>query len=576
MEELTSFKASNNDLGDSPNLLSALGYKKNLTHVDFYQNCFQDTGKIAGFLQTTPAIKNLDFSNNLLTKGTELASGLQSLKNLNNLKLMGNYFTTSDRIAIGNATSFLPKSPLYLDEDPIYTDFWLGSLNSTTKSLNLEGLIQNNSTALEPIMKQIVNHFPNLEELILSGNAIGNLGSTTNTPKGIEALITYLPQLTNLTSLEINNCYGSITPEIETYFKNFSYIVGQLNITSLDLSGTNLFYAKHLGNGLKESHNLTSVKFDRCWNGPSASQWGGGVELFEGLTSHSNLTDFSASLNPIGIDSLGNADPNSTLALAKALSSWPQLRNLLLPYTYIGYNDTNSLDVFLQKLGEFAVAFNKPGKSLEVNLLGGIHNSTWSREINAFQKLMNQSVIDNCARQLCTGKPFTQYVKENRDSVNKNKILEGEVSIKPAANPHGLQDVQNTEPVTSGASRLVPFYEGTINYVKSWFSMESWSTWGDGTLDSLEKGILNYSRHVRENAAGYFPGTLNENMSLSEGPNKKFYNYPVPHFRAIDQGEPLDMQKFNYMQALPQSQGFNYTSSLPMIAGGFQSLTLPN
>jgi Ran GTPase-activating protein (RanGAP) involved in mRNA processing and transport len=567
MEGLISFKAANNDLGDSPNLLNALHDKKNLTHLDFYQNSFQNTSKIADFLQTTPAIKFLDFSNNLLTNGPSLVFSLRSLQNLEGLKLMGNGFTTPDRIAIWNATSFLSKSPFYLDKDPIYTAYYLNSLPKTTTNLNFEGLIQNNATALEPIMQQVANRFVDLEELDLSEDAIGNSDSETNTPKGIQALTTYLPQLKNLKSLKMNNCYGFIMPETETYFKNFSYAVGQLaNISILDLSGTNLFYAKDLGNGFKESHNLTSVKLDRCWIGPSVSQWEGGVELFEGLTSHSNLTHLSASLNPIGINSLGKADPNSTLALANALSSWPQLRNFILPYTYIGYNDTNSLDVFLQKLGEHAVAINKPGKTLGINLLNGIHNSTWSKEMDAFRKLMNQSVIDNCARQLCTGKPFTPCVQEKRrKSVNKNKILQEELSIKP---------LRMSEPVTSSASRLTPF-EGTVSYVKSWFSLESWSTWGDKVLGSVESGILSYSKHVVEKS-GYFPGTLDKSKSPNEGRNKTFRNYSIPHFQTIDKGEPLNVQRHNYMQALPQSQGFNYTSSLPIIAGGFQPSMLPN
>jgi Ran GTPase-activating protein (RanGAP) involved in mRNA processing and transport len=576
MEGLTSFKAANNDLGDSPNLLNALHDKKNLTFLDFYQNNLQNPFQISNLLQTLPSLEELDFSNNLLTNGTVLAVSFRSLPNLKKLKLVGNSFITSDRIAIWNATSFLSKSPFYLDEDLTYTSYYLNSLNPQTTSLDFSGLIQNNATALESIMQQVANRFVDLEELDLSEDAIGNSDSETNTPKGIQALTTYLAQLKNLKSLKIKDCYGSITPEVETYFKNFSYTIGQLaNISILDLSGTNLFYAKDLGNGLKESHNLTSVKLDRCWIGPSVSQWQGGVELFEGLTSHSNLTHLSASLNPIGINSLGKADPNSTLVLANALSSWSQLRNLVLPYTHIGYNDTNSLDVFLQKLGELALTINKPGKSLEVNLLNGIYNSTWSKEVDAFRKLMNQSVIDNCARQLCTGKPFTQSAKEkHRDSVNKNKILQEELSIKPAANPPNLQDVRNTEPVTSGASRLAPFYEGTINYVRSWFSLKSWSTWGNGALDSVANGILSYSKHVVESAPVYFSGRLDSSKSLTEGSNKAFYNYPLPHFRAISQGEHHDVHR--YIQALPQSQGFNCTSSLPMISGGFQPSMLPN
>lgn len=199
MEGLSCFKAADNNLDDS-HLLKALYDKKNLTYVDFYQNNFQNTSEISNFLQTESAIQILDFSNNFLTNGIGLASGLQSLKNLHTLKLMGNYFTTSDRKAIWNATSSLPKSPFYLDEDLIFTTYYLNSLPNTTTSLNFEELIQNNSTAFEPIMEQVVNLFPSLEEIDVSKNAIGNVDSETNTPKGIQALTTYLPQLKNLKS----------------------------------------------------------------------------------------------------------------------------------------------------------------------------------------------------------------------------------------------------------------------------------------------------------------------------------------------------------------------------------------
>lgn len=338
----------------------------------------------------------------------------------------------------------------------------------------------------------------------------------------------------------MTDCYGSITPEVETYFKNFSYTIGQLaNISTLDLSGTNLFYAKNLGNGLNETQRLTSINLDRCWSGPAASQWEGGTELFEGLKSHSNLTSLSASLNPIGVDSFGNADPNSTLALANALKSWPQLRDFVLPYTYIGYNDTNSLDIFLQELGKLATTIKKPGKYLKVNFLNGIHNSTWSKEIDTFRKLMNQSVIDNCALELCTGKLFSQCQnKENKERVIEHSKLPKEAKKEPVISSESHTLPSYKELLTSSSSRLTPFYQPLVNALKPWFSMKAWSTWGDNALDSVVNAIQNYSRDVVENAPGYFSDNFPSDSEL------ELYNYPSPHFRARNTTLMLDGQVF--------------------------------
>lgn len=196
---------------------------------------------------------------------------------------------------------------------------------------------------------------------------------------------------------------------------------------------------------------------------------------------------------------------------------------------------------FFLKLADLAVNVSKQRKTLVTNLLG-IQNVIWTNESHVFQNLTESSILKKCATELCTG-----------------KALNSEFTLKP---------------VTSSSSRPVPFYQPLVNSVKSWFSLESWSVWGDRVLDSMANGILNYSQQVVENAPGYYPGRLDSSKSLTEDSSREFYNYPVPHFRAIDQGEPLDVQRFNHMQALPQTQGFNHTSLPPMLNSGFQPLML--
>jgi hypothetical protein len=104
--------------------------------------------------------------------------------------------------------------------------------------------------------------------------------------------------------------------------------------------------------------------------------------------------------------------------------------------------------------------------------------------------------------------------------------------------------------------------------------MEAWAAWGDRKLDSVIHVITSYSKKVVENAPGYYPGRLDSSKSLTEDSNREFYNYPVPHFRAIGQGEPLDVQR--YIQVLPQTPVFNHTSLPPMLTSGSQPLMLPN
>ncbi len=552
---LVSFKAKSNALGYFPDFLKALHGKQNLTFLDLSQNSFNDSTRVKNLLLTTPYLKILDFSHNQLTNGSMLVSVLSNLRNLKSLNLGNNSFTTEDRIKIWNATSsLLSQSPFYLDEDPDFTTYYLHNFLSNTTALNFANLIQNNTTAFDPIMNQTVTLFPNLESLDLSNNVI--VGSNNRT-EGIKALIHYLHKLTRLKTLRISNGIDNSgdTPEVENCFENLSYTIGQLpNLHFLDLSNTyGLFSPDFLGQGLNKSYSLRLVNLGSCFG-----EFQRKLELIKGLQVHPHLTHLDLSNNFIGAFIEDNFS-YSTHALADALQSWPRLQSLNLAFNWIGdgdgTGDPKGSAYFLEKLADLAVNVTKQGGTfnLSLNLVNGIHNIIWTNESYVFQNLTEQSILKACAKQLCSGGNITTQ--------SKTKAPE-------------LQKEQHIAPVTSSATQLAPFYQPLVNTLKPWFSLESWSVWGDRVLDSVANGILSYSKQVAENAPGYFPGTLDKSKSPAEGRNKTFRNYPIPHFRAIDQGEPLDVQRFNHMQALPQSQGFNHTSSPLMISGGFQPLMI--
>nr|MBP9692555.1 hypothetical protein [Alphaproteobacteria bacterium] len=577
----------------------------NLELLNFSNNQLTNSSVLASGLLTLRNLKILDFLDNQLVNGSMLAPALSTLRNLTILNLGGNNFTTEDRLAIWNATSFLSQSPFYLDEDSAYTTYYLQSLPSNKTSLNFAGLILNNSTAFETIMPQVVEHFTNLTELNLSNNKVGSLDLATKTPRGIVALNASLPHLSHLQSLKIsNNGHGSDSPEITSYYQNFSYTIGQLpNLHSLDLSLTWFFYAGCLGKGLNKSASLTSVNLEGCWNLGIGERgnWQGGMELINGLKAHSNLTNLNLEGNPIGVGPFGNStDPNSTLALADALSFWPQLESLNLNSNYIGFENSSSASHFLEKLANLSITVHKKtGKTLEASLLYGIYNITWTNEAHVFQNLTQTPILKACAKQLCWGGNITttqsktpkHELPEARKikpvTLSQSKKLSGspltpsqghslqeELSVKPLTNTHQLQEVLMTEPVTSSSSPLVPFYQPLVNSLKSWFSPHAWMSWGDRKLDSVIHVITSYSEKIVKNAPGYYSGMLDNNKSPIEGRNKSFRNYPVPHFHALDQGEPLDVQRFNYMQALPQPQGLNHTSLPPMLNSGSPTLMI--
>ena len=432
MSGLTSLKAGglknyvNNELGSSSDFLRALQGKQNLTSLDLSWNSFNDSTIINSFLQTIPNLESLDLSNNQLTHGSILAPTFSTLGKLKSLNLGGNNFTTANRVSLWKATSYLPKIPFYLDEDLNFTSTYLKSFNSTTTRLDLSGLIPNDPPALGTIMPQVVDLFSNLRELDLSNNnVLDYYVNGTYRIGGVQALITYLPRLTHLQSLRISNILWenssfSTTPPVE--LKTFSQIIGQLpNLQALDFSYNNYFLAANsLGMGLENIHSLTSVNFSSCWypwtniklNAPD--HWEGGVQLIKGLQAQPNLIHLDLSGNIIGLfynysnPFFPPKDPNSTLALAKALNSWLQLRSLNLAYNNIGYKDSDSASTFLEKLAGLAETGNKQGRTLEVNLLEGISNVEWTQGAQVLQTLTQQKIEDACALQLCTGDPISK------------------------------------------------------------------------------------------------------------------------------------------------------------------------
>ncbi len=446
MKELVSFYAGGNVLGGSPLFLPSLQEKKKLTVLNLSENSLNDTLQVGALLQTLPSLKALDLSYNSLTNGSILVPVLSSLSNLQSLNLGNNSFTTADRLAIWNATSFLFQSPFPLDEDPTYTLEYLKSFPSTKTSFDLSGLIPHNSTAFQTIMPQVLERFPNLTSLDLSQNALIDYDSVTNTTQteGIEALITYLPQFKNLQSLSLSGAIDYYDDSEPMILKNFSQTIGALpSLQFLDLSSTYfLIDAGSLGNGLEQSHSLTSFSLSNALLFPEDPCSLGYPQLIQGLQAHSQLAYLDLSQTFLGKDPSGNPDPYTPIVLADALSSWPQLKFLNLAGNYIGYGSTISSAYFLEQLANFTSSLYKDGKTLKINLVHGIVDVEWTASADLFRNLTQQSILKECAQQLCTGKPFNA--------------------------------TSDSDSSTSAASRPVPFYQGVINSVKSWFDPTAW------------------------------------------------------------------------------------------------------
>jgi len=167
--------------------------------------------------------------------------------------------------------------------------------------------------------------------------------------------------------------------KLRPLLQNFSQTIGQLpNLKSLNLLNTPFLYAESLGKGFKNSYSLEVVDLENCWfsfcSTPANNFWQGGSQLFEGLQFHHNLTHLDLQNNFIGLNvnvtnDLGEPDPNSTKALAKALQSWPQLQSLNLADNYIGFENKTSASYFLNKLSELATTVYKNNRTLQVNLV---------------------------------------------------------------------------------------------------------------------------------------------------------------------------------------------------------------
>jgi len=503
MTELTSFiVGATNKLGNYPRFLKALHDKKHLTTFDLSGNDFVDTVQIRDLLETTPSLEILDLSNNQLTQGSILVPVLTTHRNLKSLNLGGNDFTTEDRIAIWNTTSFLPTLPFYLDEDLNFATVYLQSLPSNTTTLNLSGLIPNNSTAFEIIMPLVLDLFPNLEELDISFNDVSNIEPGTNIPRGIQALISYLPQLKKLQSLNISEAGIPWTQAIP-YYKNISFTIGQLpNLRILDLSGSWFFYADSLGKGLEKSHSLTSINLGGCWAWGLTLDYWEGLQLIEGLQALPLLCELDLSNNWIGGSSYSNISmANATYALANALGTWTEMQFLDISSNNIGYNDAKSSLYFLTKLADMVMTWNKEGKPLNVNFLNGMQNVIWTETAQAFEEITQKSIEDECRAQVCSGKPFGNTSVAKRTKTTNKHTFE-------------------MAPVASSASRLEPFYSGWIRSVGSWLSAS-----GEKALDSVAQSILSYSKSVVEECPSYFGG-----MALGEYPNQTRIGYKMPTF----------------------------------------------
>ena len=469
MSDLTSFKGGGNAFCSSPDLLKALQKKQKLIVLDLSYNGCDDTLQMRDLLQTIPNLETLDLSDNQLANGALLAPTLSTLRKLKTLNLGGNNFTTADRTSLWEATfSLLSQSPFPLDEDLNFASTYLKSFNSTITRLDLSGLILNDPTAFATIMPQVVDLFPNLRELDLSNNNIFYANNNnTYILNGIRALITYLPRLTRLQSLSMSNAIpqylsNDSMPPVE--LKTFSQSIGQLtNLQNIDFSSTVFLFANSLGKGLGNIHSLTSINLGDCWGiSPySTDTWQGGFQLIQGLQAQSHLSHLDLSNDPIGGFFLDNyKNPNSTLSLAKALHSWPQLQSLGLSFNSIGYKDPSSAAIFLKKLADLAATVNKQGRTLEVSLIGGISNVEWTQGAQVLQTLTQQKIEDACARQICTGDPISKPTS----SETRTHGLQRERKVAEYSLPTATSDAIS--------SHQVPWYS-PAKWIMDW---KSWWT----------------------------------------------------------------------------------------------------
>jgi len=237
---------------------------------------------------------------------------------------------------------------------------------------------------------------------------------------GIQSLITYLPRLTNLQSLRMSNAFNNAPfyDNVIAELKNFSQIIGQLtNLHTLDFSNTQCLYDDFLGKGLENVHSLTSINLANCWEAGSFV-WQGGVQLIQGLQAQPKLLYLDLSYDTIGGSIKIIKDPNSTLAIAKALNSWPQLQSLNLAYNAIGYDDPDSASIFLEQLADLALTVNKQGRTLTVDLLDGIDSESfeWTQGAKVLQALTQQTIENACASQICTGDPISKPTSSERQA----------------------------------------------------------------------------------------------------------------------------------------------------------------
>ncbi len=116
---------------------------------------------------------------------------------------------------------------------------------------------------------------------------------------------------------------------------------------------------------------------------------------------------------------------------------------------------------------------------------------------------------------------------------------------------------------TSDGTRLEPFNIPLVSRLLSSLSWKKWEQFLDRGLDYISNGIQSYAKNVVEDAPSYFPGMLDHNKLENQGHNKKIYNYPVPHFRTIDQGEPNHVKLVSQTQALQNTTFLQ--SSVPLM-----------
>lgn len=227
-------------------------------------------------------------------------------------------------------------------------------------------------------------------------------------------------------------------------------------------------------------------------------------------------------------------DPNSTIALANALQSWPHLQSLNLAYNSIGDKNETSASYFLDKLSELATTVHDNRGTLEVNLLYGIQSISWTQAASTLQALTQQQIQNACQAQICTGKPLNATTAEapaprraavkKRDAVNKKEA----------------------PMMTSAASRPTPPFERMAKYVQSWFSWEAWNN----SYDEMLNLAIAYAQNVVNDCSSYFPYKADNKKLASEGDNLSAYSYPSPHVRVI-----IDRDEFQYLRNFNASAG---------------------